>query len=84
MLLGMDTMDSPTDNASPAWSEADEQRRLADEVDARALGDAERCHQRTLRALRDVDGGRLIADEAIKAWADSLGRDGEVAAPRPG
>lgn len=77
----MNGMDSPAGDASPAWFEAGEQRRLADEVDARSPGDAERRHQRTLRALRDVDAGRLIADEAMKVWADSLGGDEKVTAP---
>ncbi len=44
----------------------------------------ERRHQRTLRALADVDAGRLIDDEAMQAWADSLGTDHELPVPRSG
>ena len=32
----------------------------------------EEKHQRTLAALADVDAGRTIPDEEMKAWARSL------------
>lgn len=32
----------------------------------------ERRHRLTLEALADVDAGRLIADQMIKDWADTL------------
>lgn len=38
-------------------------------------------HRMTLEALADVDAGRLISDEAMKAWADSLSTDHRL--PRP-
>jgi len=33
---------------------------------------AEEKHQRTLAGLADVDAGRTIPDEEMKAWARSL------------
>ena len=39
--------------------------------------------ERTMRALADVDAGRLIEDEAMMAWAERLGTDQEVPAPEP-
>src|SRR3546814_15679267 len=35
----------------------------------------EERHRMTLEALEDVDAGRVIDPQAIKAWADSLGTD---------
>jgi predicted transcriptional regulator len=32
----------------------------------------EEKHQRTLAALADVDAGRIIPDEEMRAWAQSL------------
>ncbi len=69
--------------APHAETEADEQRRLAEEADARDPNGAEWRHQQTLEALADVDAGRLIDDEAMQAWADSLGTDHELPAPQP-
>jgi predicted transcriptional regulator len=59
------------------------QRRLAREADARDPDGAERRYARTLKGLADVDAGRLIDDESMKAWADSLGTDHELPAPLP-
>jgi predicted transcriptional regulator len=64
-------------------AEAATQRRLGREADAVDPGVAERRRQRTLRALADVDAGRLIDDAALLAWADSLGTDHELPAPQP-
>jgi predicted transcriptional regulator len=33
--------------------------------------------------LADVDAGRLIDDDAMRAWADSLGTDQELPVPEP-
>ena len=38
-------------------------------------------HRMTLEALADVDAGRVISDEAMAAWADSLSTDTPL--PRP-
>jgi hypothetical protein len=82
----MDTAPLPGDGARAARfeGEAEEQRRLVREVDAQNPGGAERRRQRTLTALADVDAGRLIDDEAMQAWADSLGTDRELPVPQPG
>jgi hypothetical protein len=72
--------------ASPASrreAEAQEQLRLAREVDAQDSNGAERRRQRTLKALADVDSGRLIEDDAMQAWADSLGTERELPVPQP-
>ena len=36
----------------------------------------------TREALDDVDAGRLIASQAVQAWADSLSTDTPLPAPR--
>lgn len=41
----------------------------------------EERHRMTLEALEDVDAGRVIDHQAVRAWADSLGTDKPVAAP---
>jgi predicted transcriptional regulator len=64
-------------------TEAETQRRLGSEADAVDTAVGERRRQRTLRALADVDAGRLIDDAAMQAWADSLGTDHELPAPQP-
>lgn len=38
-------------------------------------------HRMTLEALADVDAGRIISDEAMETWADSLSTDAPL--PRP-
>lgn len=38
-------------------------------------------HRMTLEALAEVDAGRLISDEAMAAWVDSLSTDTPL--PRP-
>jgi hypothetical protein len=53
-----------------------------DPIPAAALAD--RQLRRTLRALDDVDAGRLIDDEVMGAWAESLGTDHELPVPEPG
>ena len=60
------------------------QRRLAHEADAGDTATAERRRKLTLEGLADVDAGRLIDDEAMQAWADSLGTDRELPIPEPG
>jgi predicted transcriptional regulator len=60
------------------------QRRLAREADARHPDIAKRRHQLTLEGLADVDAGRLIDDEAMREWAESLGTEEELPIPRPG
>jgi hypothetical protein len=83
----MGPMNVPTGHAARAETKADRQRRLAREADAIYALDpagAERRRRRTLRALDDVDAGRLIDDEAMAAWAASLGTDHELPVPEPG
>lgn len=41
----------------------------------------EERHLMTLEALEDVDAGRVIEHQAIQAWADSLGTDGQLPLP---
>ncbi len=65
-------------------TEASRQRRLARETDAGDPEGAERRRRLTLEGLADVDAGRLIDDEAMQAWADSLGTDQELPIPQPG
>nr|WP_297456431.1 ribbon-helix-helix domain-containing protein [uncultured Halomonas sp.] len=36
----------------------------------------------TLEALADVDAGQVIDHQAVQAWADSLGTDAPLPAPR--
>jgi hypothetical protein len=64
--------------------EADVLRGGTSQTDALSPAAAGRRLQRTLRALADVDAGRLIDDEAMQAWADSLGTDRELPIPQPG
>ena len=64
-------------------TDAAKQRRLAREADARDPNGAERRYGRTLKGLADVDADRLIDDDVMKAWADSLGTDHELPAPLP-
>jgi predicted transcriptional regulator len=42
----------------------------------------EERHRLTLEALAEVDEGRVIGQEAVKAWADSLGTRRPRKAPR--
>ena len=88
----MDTNPTPSDAAATARfeTEAAKQRQLAweaemiAEADARDPAGADRRRRLTLEGLADVDAGRLIEDEAMQAWADSLGTDHELPIPQPG
>lgn len=40
-------------------------------------------HRRTLASLAEADAGQLIEDDAMRAWADSLGTDNELPVPQP-
>ena len=62
---------------------AERQGRLAREADARDVRGAEQRRRLTQEGLADVDAGRLIDDEAMRAWADSLGTDRELPVPKP-
>ena len=81
----MDTVPRPGDRTSdaPSETEIERQRRLAQETDAADAARAERRRRLTLEGLADVDAGRLIDDEAMQAWADSLGTDRELPIPQP-
>jgi predicted transcriptional regulator len=81
----MDTAPRPGDRvADRSESAAEKQCRLARDTDARDPAGAERRRRLTLEGLADVDAGRLIDDEAMQAWADSLGTDRELPIPQPG
>jgi predicted transcriptional regulator len=41
----------------------------------------EERHRLTLEALEDVDAGRVIDHQAVRAWADSLGTDKPLPPP---
>jgi len=41
----------------------------------------EERHRMILEGLADVDAGRLIHHEAVRAWADSLGTDNPLPPP---
>ncbi len=43
----------------------------------------QRHHQLTMEGLAHMDAGQLIDDEAMKAWADSLGTDRQLPIPQP-
>jgi predicted transcriptional regulator len=64
-------------------TEAQQQHRIAREIDGIDATAAERRRRLTLEGLADVDAGRLIDDEAMRAWADSLGTDHELPPPQP-
>ena len=42
----------------------------------------EERHRLTLEAMADVDKGNVIDHQAVQAWADSLGTDKPIPAPR--
>lgn len=73
-----------TDPAPDPETEADRQAQLAGDADARDPGGTERRRRLTLEGLADVDAGRLIDDEAMQAWADSLGTGHEPLVPQAG
>ena len=81
----MDTASHPSANIPAARAETAAQRQhwLADEADARDPAGADRRRGLTLEGLADVDAGRLIDDEAIQAYADSVGTDHELPIPQP-
>jgi predicted transcriptional regulator len=41
----------------------------------------EERHRMTLEALEDVDAGRVIDHQAVRAWADSLGTERPLPPP---
>lgn len=80
----MVTMNFSPGTAPCPETEAERQRRLAREVDLRDPGSIEHRRRLTLEGLADVDAGRLIDDDVMQAWADSLETDHEVPVPHPG
>lgn len=40
-------------------------------------------YRMTLEGLADVDAGRVVSDEAMEAWADSLATDTPLPLPTP-
>jgi predicted transcriptional regulator len=89
MLRTMDVTSPTSDKLARAGrreTQAERQHRLAreaDAADAQDPGGAELRWQRTLIGLADVDAGRLIDDDAMRACADSLGTDQELPVPEP-
>jgi hypothetical protein len=80
----MDRTRSPPAESDNIESSVATQLRLASEADARNPVTANRRRQLTLEGLADVDAGRLIDNEAMRVWADSLGTVQELPVPRPG
>ena len=83
ILHPMDTIDTSLAADRRSETEAERQQRLAQEADARHTGGDDWRMRLTLEGLADIDAGRLIDDEAMKAWADSLGSDNELPVPQP-
>jgi hypothetical protein len=73
-----------TAGAQRPETEAGRQRLLAREAERRDPAGADRRRRLTLEGLADVESGRLIEDEAMRAWADSLGTSRELPIPQPG
>ena len=47
-------------------------------------GEKSKQHEQlTRQAMADVDAGRVVDHEAVLAWAESLGTECLLAAPRP-
>jgi len=42
----------------------------------------EERHRLTLEGLADIDAGRVVADEAVEAWIESLDTDNPLPRPR--
>jgi hypothetical protein len=70
-------------------TDAERQQLLGREADARDPAGVARSRRLTLEGLADADtdadadAGHLIDDEAVQAWADSLGTDHELPIPLP-
>lgn len=79
----MATTNPSTDPGSRFETDAERQHRHAREADAKNAGSADQRRRLTLEGLADVDAGRLIDDEAMQAWADSLGTYRELPIPQP-
>lgn len=43
----------------------------------------EERHRMTLEALEDVDAGRVISHDRVRAWAESLSTDTPLPVPKP-
>lgn len=76
-------MSSAAPLTPPPETDPADQDRLAREADLRGATTPDWRHIRTLQGLADVDAGRLIDDEDVKAWAESLGTDHELRLPQP-
>lgn len=81
-LRAMVTTNASADSDARLETDTERQHQLAREADLRSANDAERHRRLTLEGLADVDAGRLIDDEAMRAWADSLGTNHELPAPQ--
>lgn len=66
------------DEADAVW-----QQRAALEADAADPALLEHRRRLTVQGIADADAGRLIDDEAMRAWADSLGTSEERPLPLP-
>jgi hypothetical protein len=64
-------------------TDAEQQQLLGHEADARDPAGSALRRRLTLKGLADADARRLIDDEAMQAWADSLGTDQELPIPLP-
>ena len=65
-------------------AEAERQRLLGRKSDRADNPDLlQQRRQMTQEALADVDADRLIEDEDMETWADSLGSESELPPPQP-
>ena len=47
------------------------------------VNDEEERYRLTLQALANVDAGKVVDDEAVQAWLDSLDTDAPLPMPQP-
>ena len=62
-------------------------QQTEDEIVEQALGERiaweEEKYRRTLEGLADVDAGRVVPDEEVRRWIESLGTDNPLPQPKP-
>lgn len=79
------TANIPAELADELDRFAEQSARPRDGIVSEALAEwlawEEKKYQMTLEGLADVDAGRVIEDEAVRAWIESLDTDNPL--PRP-
>ena len=77
----------PLDLADRVDEYADQMHKSRDWIIRRALGDwvawEDKKHQMTLEGLADIDAGRVVEDEQVRAWIESLDTDNPLPPPTP-